>query len=247
MSLVAALLLTLGVVDLVRWSPEAAPGHRTGVALGCGAAAALGLALLAVGGRSAGAVAGVTAAGVVPALVWVVADAPRLRHRGSTPLAAIAVLAVAVLALVPVAPPVTGPLERWYAGLDLPGLRGVPVVQALTAVAAGVFALATTNRVVRLVLAAAGTPPRSGEANLRGGRLLGPLERTFILALALAGDLTAAAVVIAAKGVLRLPEIRSAREERRGGADVVTEYFLVGTFTSWLLAVALAGLVHLAG
>jgi hypothetical protein len=87
----------------------------------------------------------------------------------------------------------------------------------------------------------------------------------------LAGDLTAAAVVIAATGVLRLPEIRSSQgataptasapgapsgaapagadggdEEPQGEPDTVAEYFLVGTFTSWLLALVVAGLVGLA-
>jgi hypothetical protein len=246
-SLLAAFLLTLAVVDLVRWSPEATARGRTALALVCGAATALGLALLVGQGGSAAGLAGLTAAGLVPALAWVAAGSPRLRAGGATPLAVLTVLGAGVLLALPAAPPVAGALGRWYAGLDLPGLRGVPAGQALGAVAAGLFGLSTANRVVRLVLSVAGTPPVSGEATLRGGRLLGPLERTFILALALAGDLTAAAVVIAAKGVLRLPEIRSAREERRGGADVVTEYFLVGTFTSWLLAVGLAGLVRLAG
>jgi len=244
MSLVAALLLTLGVLDLVRWSPDATAPRRTALALAAGAVAAVTLGLLAAPG--AGAIA-LAAVGVLAALVWVAADSPRLRASGRTPLAAITVLLLAVLALVPAAPPVTGPLARWYAGLDLPGLSGVGVQGALTAVAGTLFLLASANRVVRLVLSAAGTPPVTGEASLRGGRLLGPLERTFILGLALAGDLTAAAVVIAAKGVLRLPEIRSAKQEQRGAADVVTEYFLVGTFTSWLLAVGVAALVRLAG
>ena len=251
MSLVAALLLALGVTDLVRWSPEATPAARTALAVAMGAASAVGLALLAApaDGAADGAAAtlAVAAVGVLGVLVWVAADSAPLRASGRTPLAAVAAMAVAVLALAPAAPPVGGPLQRWYQGLDLPGLAGVGVEAALAAVAGALFLLASANRVVRLVLSSAGTPPVSGEATLRGGRLLGPLERTFILALALAGDLTAAAVVIAAKGVLRLPEIRSAKAEKRGGADVVTEYFLVGTFTSWLLAVAVAGLVRLAG
>lgn len=71
--------------------------------------------------------------------------------------------------------------------------------------------------------------------------MLGPLERLFIFALALGGDLAAAAVVVAAKGLLRFPELRRAEEDRgRPGSDLVTEYFLVGTLTSWLVAVVLA-------
>ena len=40
---------------------------------------------------------------------------------------------------------------------------------------------------------------------------LGPLERLFILGLGLAGNLTAAAIVVAAKGLLRFPELLEER------------------------------------
>ena len=75
---------------------------------------------------------------------------------------------------------------------------------------------------------------------LRGGRLLGPMERVLILGLGLAGQLTAAGLVIAAKGLIRFPELQSTRNETTTveavGIDEVTEYFLVGSFVSWLVA-----------
>ena len=110
--------------------------------------------------------------------------------------------------------------------------------------------LATGNRLVRLVLVTTGALPAGPvtggvDGELRGGRLLGPLERLFILGLGLAGELTAAGLVIAAKGLIRWPELRShARSEddtRASDIDKVTEYFLVGSFVSWL--VALGGLL----
>jgi hypothetical protein len=108
--------------------------------------------------------------------------------------------------------------------------------------------LSTGNVLVRLVLAATGTittdlhgASRGPERRLKGGRLLGPLERIFILGLGLAGNLTAAAIVVAAKGLLRWPELSSPTEQDR--VHRLTEYFLVGSFVSWL--VALAGLVLL--
>ena len=63
------------------------------------------------------------------------------------------------------------------------------------------------NVVVRLVLVATGAmeaaPSVDGaDQELRGGRLLGPLERLFILGLGLAGEVTAAGLVIAAKGLI---------------------------------------------
>ena len=51
---------------------------------------------------------------------------------------------------------------------------------------------------------------------------------------------------VAAKGLLRWPELQAARAEGRGGPGIhaVTEYFLVGSFVSWMLA--LGSLVLLA-
>ena len=51
-----------------------------------------------------------------------------------------------------------------------------------------------------------------------------------------------ASAVVAAKSVIRFPEISAQRRESGAGPgiDEVTEYFLVGSFASWL--VALAGL-----
>ncbi|OBI03999.1 hypothetical protein [Mycobacterium scrofulaceum] len=48
----------------------------------------------------------------------------------------------------------------------------------------------------------------------------------------------------AAKGIIRFPEL-TAQKGRDGevGIDEVTEYFLVGSFTSWLLALGGIGLV----
>ena len=93
--------------------------------------------------------------------------------------------------------------------------------------------LSTANLLVRLLLDAVGVPAQSHEKDLKGGRLLGPMERLFVLVLAVAGQLTAASVVVAAKGLLRWPELRSARE---GGPSEISEYFLIGSFASWLVA-----------
>jgi hypothetical protein len=94
------------------------------------------------------------------------------------------------------------------------------------------FELSTSNILVRLLLDATGVSAASNETDLRGGRLLGPMERVFILVLAVAGQLTAASVVVAAKGLLRWPELRS---QSAAGPTSVSEYFLVGSFASWLL------------
>jgi len=68
------------------------------------------------------------------------------------------------------------------------------------------------------------------------------MERTFIFALGLAGQLTAAAIIVAAKGLLRFPEIQAQRDAS-DSVDELTEYFLVGSMASWLLALAFLPLV----
>ena len=86
----------------------------------------------------------------------------------------------------------------------------------------------------------AGEPQPSDR--LKGGRLLGPMERLLILGLGLGGQLAAATAVIAAKGIIRFPELNSQRHEGDSGINELTEYFLVGSFASWLLALAGVGL-----
>jgi hypothetical protein len=71
------------------------------------------------------------------------------------------------------------------------------------------------------------------------------MARVVIVGRGLAGPLTAASFVVAATGLLRWPELQAARHEDRGpGIHVVTEYFLVGSFVSWMIA--LGSLVLLA-
>lgn len=144
---------------------------------------------------------------------------------------------VALFALAGVDDAAGGPLARWWGSLGLPRLGRVPLDRALMVLAVMLAQIGTGNVVVRLVLDAAGAHSQPGV--LRGGRWLGPMERVFVVGLALAGQATAASVVIAAKGILRFPEL----QDQRGPGqriDVVTEYFLLGSFTSWLVALGCA-------
>lgn len=75
-------------------------------------------------------------------------------------------------------------------------------------------------------------------ADLRGGRLIGPVERLLITALTLSGSLTVVAAIVAAKGIVRFPEIS---RDSAGGSKA--EYFLVGSLVSWAIAISLAGLL----
>ncbi len=159
------------------------------------------------------------------------------------PLAVLAAAVGLALAFAGLAGAADGLVGDWLRHTPLPVLRGVDADRALLLAAAFGIQLSTGNVVVRLVLAATDTlnPARHGQADdpamqLKGGRLLGPMERIFILVLGLAGQVTAASIVVAAKGLLRFPELSSRREQER--IHLLTEYFLVGSFVSWLVALA---------
>ena len=73
--------------------------------------------------------------------------------------------------------------------------------------------------------------PEPGPA-LKGGRLIGPLERLLIVVLAFSGAPAIIAALAAAKGIVRFPEIA---EDRGSGSKA--EEFLVGSLASWTLSV----------
>ncbi|GAA1933068.1 hypothetical protein [Nocardioides hwasunensis] len=155
------------------------------------------------------------------------------------PLGLFVLALVAAIACSGLAPEASGPLVRWLDSVSLPVLDGLPADRFLLLLGAFGIQLSTGNVLVRLVLKSTGTinPRRDGgmpPTQLKGGRLLGPLERVFILALALGGQVTAASVVVAAKGLLRFPELSSRHEQQT--VHEMTEYFLLGSFMSWLVA-----------
>ncbi|WP_158726512.1 hypothetical protein [Tomitella fengzijianii] len=67
---------------------------------------------------------------------------------------------------------------------------------------------------------------------LRGGLTIGVLERTAVTAAVLAGWPGGIAVVLAVKGLARYPELRE---------PDASEQFIIGTFTSVLISLAVAG------
>jgi hypothetical protein len=214
---------------------------------GCGAAATLGLGLLA--GLTGWPDLAMLLALSAFAFAWerVVAFGFRERRAG-VPLAMLGAGAASVVLLSGQAGVAAGPYADWLADTPAPVLTGLDPDVALLLAGVVLAQLSTGNVLVRLVLSATGTmrPDASGglqgpARTLKGGRLLGPLERLFILGLGLAGNLTAAAIVVAAKGLLRWPELSSPQEQDK--VHRLTEYFLVGSFVSWLIP--LTGLVLL--
>lgn len=120
------------------------------------------------------------------------------------------------------------------------------VPDGLLWIALALFLTQTGNRITRAVLllsgrelgddgVAAGAVPHS---RLKGGRVIGPLERIFIMVLTVVGAYHVVAALMAAKGIVRFPEISA--DAKRDPTDVTAgtkaEEFLVGSLASWGLA-----------
>ena len=79
--------------------------------------------------------------------------------------------------------------------------------------------------------------PRVQRTILRGGALIGALERLAMLGTLLAGWPEGIAAIVAVKAFARYPELRA------GQGTGATERFIIGTFTSLGWAAACAGIV----
>jgi len=236
MSWLGLLLVGLGVADLghsvrpVRWVPECV-----------GAAVVVALGLLG----------GLTGAGdicawlVIAAVVVGWGQVVRQAFGRGHAVWALALLggatALAIL-LSPAAGHVDGPVADWLGASPWRRVAEADPDTALLVLGGLLAQMSTGNVVVRLVLAATGTvnparPDHDASVRLKGGRLLGPMERLVILGLGLAGQVTGASLVIAAKALIRWPELQSFRRAEEGPTiNEVTEYFLVGSFVSWLVS-----------
>lgn len=241
MSAVAVLLIAIGVADVVRrlvdrvWvAATAAPL----VVVGCAAVAGLwrwgDIALLVV------------AAAASVGWVLLCERAERTGRRQVTPLIVFGGALGLLVLLAGWSSEVAGVAARW------PSWVGIAVSpdRLLMVVGVMLMQLVTGNQLVRLILGSVGSVKPAGEPQasdrLKGGRLLGPMERVLILGLGLAGQLTAATAVVAAKSIIRFPEINAQKARENGGIgiDEVTEYFLVGSFASWIVALGGLALAH---
>ena len=185
------------------------------------------------------------------------------RGSGYWAIALLAGLVLAAFVFGPRLPTPSGPLVAWYDALPYGALAHVDVTTFALAVGGVLFLVETSNVIVRLALrgerSAAPVAPAAPAAvaarrwwqarpapepvappvvELKGGRFIGPLERLFLLALVLGGQFTAIAALVAAKGIVRFPEIS---KDAAGGSKA--EYFLVGSFASWSLVLLVALLV----
>ena len=239
----ALALLALGLHDLLdavlpgAWpTPRRRWLARAGAAVAAVLAAVL-VAVLAPTGMSVAVGGGLVALGLLMGWTWLHPDRP---------LGVVAVVATVGLVAV---------LESTLAPV---GLRSAP--PALTLLAVALALTETGNRVTRAVLALAGRPADGGDEEaeepatvpsaaptdpaadgLRGGRYIGPMERLLMVVLGLAQAYPVIAALMAAKGIVRFPEISADR-----GAGSRAEEFLIGSLASWGLAAAGAVVVWLA-
>ena len=240
-------LVSVGLADLIAGlSGEPRAGPRLAGAIVAGTTAPALLCVLA--GASAGTAVLLTLVTGATAAVWLVLrlGAPSisaLRALAALGFVAASFVVMSLLGSEAVANfEMESVLERGIGQLPFPLVAGASLEQVLFVAGIVVILFATSNAIVRLVLTAMGTRFSNAEQRLRGGRVIGPLERVLIFGLGLAGQATAAALVIGAKGLLRYPELNNLRGEQGAGGssarpiDVVTEYLLIGSLTSWLLA-----------
>lgn len=122
-----------------------------------------------------------------------------------------------------------------------PGAASVPASASVPEAAAA--AAAATDAGPTIAEPSADQPPgvatvSDPRAGFQGGRLIGPLERILVLILTLATAYPILAAMLAAKGIVRFPEI-----SRDGETGARAEYFLVGSLVSWVIALGAAFLV----
>lgn len=154
----------------------------------------------------------------------VAALAPTLALRPGLPIWSAAALSTAGLAGAALAATATDPVH----GV---ALAATLVLTTAAAITGGGPAVLVAFRIAHRQPDAGPTPaPPPGP--LRGGRVIGVLERAAVTASILAGWPEGIAVVMAVKGLARYPELREPN---------ASEQFIIGTSASVLWAVAVCG------
>lgn len=253
MILAGFLLLAIGAVDLVR---QFAPRRWIGYLV-------VAVLLLVLGSVGDALLPMLAALGAGALWVWCMPD-----HRpspvGFWPAVLLGMVSVGAVVALPDRAGAGLIGEVWH--LDSP-VGQIPFDLAVLVVGAAAFLLESANLVVRAALdgehtwrpverreldrtdegEARGGRDTSGDESavvddrrgaFQGGRLIGPLERILVLMLTLAAAYPLLAAMLAAKGIVRFPEISRGRET---GARA--EYFLVGSLVSWVIALGAAFLV----
>lgn len=162
------------------------------------------------------------------------------RHRAAIVLIAFATVTFMFAASTPLWPPrsPTG-AQQWLQALPYGPAAAMSSDRLEAIVAVVVLLTRTANLLVRMQLAAVSVDvgtENSVDTQLTGGRVIGPIERVLIFVLAVSSEPTAAALVISAKGLLRYPQLQRNNDAPHHDIAQMSEYLLVGSLTSWALA-----------
>lgn len=265
MTILGTLLAALGVADLVRaWIGDRKDKQTTHATAGFIAAAAGSITTVAItiaGGLPWPWAIGI----IVGLFGWLAVTGKRNdRPTAQWPLLVLAMTITSLTAFVHVSIQPDSAISLWYDTLPYELVNRFHIEVILLGLGCAFALLETSNVIVRIVLdrmtvVDSPAPPavepatksrtwnigslrkrraesatevkvETEEFPLKGGRLIGPFERLFLLCLALAGQYTAIGAVVAAKGIIRFPEI-----SRDTSSGFKAEYFLVGSFVSWIL------------
>ncbi|GAA1520158.1 hypothetical protein [Nocardioides humi] len=240
--LLGGFLVVVGLCDLLRIDRDRITPLRQALLIAIGGVLVAGF-LCWVQDAPAGAVA--VGIGLLAALAaWVIGSSAALSAdgRAAARWRAVAFAGLgggAVLSLLGVG--VLVPWATWPGWLADTVLVTWPPADVTVSAGAVLLQLATGNRLVHLILDAAGLS--AAETALKGERILGPVERILIVGLGHLGEVTAAAILVVAKGLLRLPELQARTKD---GPGDVTAAFVVGSLTSWLIGLAGVALIYVA-
>ncbi|MBW9093574.1 hypothetical protein JNB62_07775 [Microbacterium jejuense] len=171
------------------------------------------------------------------ALVLIVVS---LRRPTTVPLViagALVTLGLVVVAIAPVQIPVLLGLILALLGIAVAVLGGNPVTRRVLDAATGGRVHETEDGGIQLAVAATDTGETEVRTLMRGGTVIGYLERVAVVISIIAGYPEAVAVVVAVKGIGRFSELAAAEARER---------FIIGTLASLLWAGVVGGLVRLA-
>jgi hypothetical protein len=146
-------------------------------------------------------------------------------------------LGLVVVAISPVKIPVLMGLMLALLGIAVGILGGNPVTRRVLDVATGGRVHETEDGGILLAVASADEGETEMRTLMRGGTVIGYLERVAVVLSIIAGYPEAIAVVVAVKGIGRFSELAAAEARER---------FIIGTLASLLWAAAVGGLVRLA-
>lgn len=182
-------------------------------------------------------VAGVVAAALCAVLII---SFTNLRAPTTAPMVVASALVSTSLVLVVVTPPVSLPVAPAIAltalGIAAAAIGGNPFTRRALDIATGRRVRETEDGGI-LIVAAHDADPEHARTLMRGGTVIGYLERTAMVVAITVGFPEAVAAVIAIKGIGRFPEL--AESEAR-------ERFIIGTIASLLWAGTIGAIIRIA-